>query len=185
MNRGPSAYQPNTLPLGQTVSLAAAKDGGLLCTTTVLTAAGIRRALHSVLTTPCRMSEQGAFLQLSCTFCLELCAISELRNSSTLPLFKSRLKTHLFMTTFCQQDFCSHRDKHVPVATKHVFCRDKSVLVATKHVFCRDKSVPVATKHVFCRDKSVLVATNTNKSVFCRDKSVLVATSIILSRQKT
>ena len=26
---------------------------------------------------------------------------SDLRNSSTLPLFKSRLKTHLFMTTFC------------------------------------------------------------------------------------
>ena len=27
---------------------------------------------------------------------------SGLRNSSTLPLFKSRLKTHLFMTAFCQ-----------------------------------------------------------------------------------
>ena len=27
---------------------------------------------------------------------------TDLRNSSTLPLFKSRLKTHLFMTAFCQ-----------------------------------------------------------------------------------
>jgi len=27
---------------------------------------------------------------------------SDLRNSSTLPLFKSRLKTHLFTTAFCQ-----------------------------------------------------------------------------------
>ena len=32
---------------------------------------------------------------------------SDLRNSSTFPLFKSRLKTHLFKTAFCQQDLCS------------------------------------------------------------------------------
>ena len=32
---------------------------------------------------------------------------SNLRNSSTLPLFKSRLKTHSFTTAFCQKDLCS------------------------------------------------------------------------------
>ena len=54
---------------------------------------------------------------------------------------------------------------------KHLF-RDKHVFVATKHVF-----MFVATKY-FCRDET-FVPTN-----ICRVKHTFAATSIVLSRQK-
>ena len=52
---------------------------------------------------------QRAFLQLSCTILASVwnSLPSDLRNSSTLPLFKSKLKTDLFTAAFCQYDLCS------------------------------------------------------------------------------
>ena len=85
------------------------------------------------------------------------------------------------------------RDKHMFVATKHVFCCDKylswqTYFVATNiilswQMFCRGKHTFVARKDVFCRDKHV-----------CRDKNdtcgnsrqwhmFFVATKECLSRQ--
>ena len=93
------------------------------------------------------------FLQLSYTFCLP----SHLRNSSTLPLFKSRLKTHLFMTTFCQQDFCQLSANR----TKYIFCRDKSVLVATSIILSRQKKKKKKKnprQAYFCHDKRLVAA---------------------------
>ena len=71
--------------------------------------------------------------------------------------------------------FC--RDKHMFVATKHVFWRDKSMLVMTKlllhmtNTFCQDKS---CSKHTFVM----------TKDVFCHDKQNTQQTYMCLSRQK-
>ena len=60
--------------------------------------------------------------------------------------------------------FCRDKhDKHVLVATKHVFCPHKSTRVATKVLsrqayFCRDRHTFVATKDVFVATKMILVA---------------------------
>ena len=91
--------------------------------------------------------------------------------------------------------FC--RDKHVFVATKHVFCRNRSMLVVKKLLsqqtyFCHDKTFVatnichdkhfVATKVLlrqayFCCNKHMFVTTKHN---FCHNKSMLVA-SVVLS----
>ena len=74
---------------------------------------------------------------------------------------------------------------------KYNVCRDKSfvatnkhVLVATNHVFCRDKSMLAATKllshhNYICHDKICL-----SRQIFSREH-VFVATNILWSRQKT
>ena len=78
------------------------------------------------------------------------------------------------------------RDKHVFVATKHVFCRGKSLIVATntstnichdKNLF-RDKHNIVATIDVFYRDKHVSVLSRQT-----RVDRTFVATNTCLSRQ--
>ena len=56
------------------------------------------------------------------------------------------------------------------------FSRDKHMFVATKHLFCQDKSMLVATKQAcFCRDK---------QAWFCRDKRGVLSQKRCLARQK-
>ena len=52
------------------------------------------------------------------------------------------------------------RDKHVIVATKHVFCRDKSMLVATNIILSWQN---------LCRDRRCVLLWQTQK--LCRDKN--------------
>ena len=75
---------------------------------------------------------------------------------------------------FCRQKSC--RDKHVFVATKHVFCRDKSMLVRQNVCFIclllsqRDKTSFVETNTCLSRQK-YFVATN----IICYDKCFVAA----------
>ena len=64
------------------------------------------------------------------------------------------------------------------------FCRDRHVFVATRHVFCRDKIMQVSllSRQKFCRHKHVSVATNICCDIFLVNKHDFVATKV-LSRQ--
>ena len=81
-------------------------------------------------------------------------------------------------------------NKHVLVATNHVFCRDKSMLAATKllshhNYICHDKIC--LSRQIFSREH-VFVATSIQNCV-CRDKYLsqerCCRDKIFLSRQKT
>ena len=74
-------------------------------------------------------------------------------------------------------------------------CGDKHVLVATKHVFCRDKSM-LAPRQNVCRHKIMFVSTKLMSRKYlsrqrrdCCDRYLsrqfFVTTNILLSRQKT
>ena len=83
----------------------------------------------------------------------------------------------------------------LPVSRQTRVCRDKTRAKnnSRQPFFCRDKHVFVATIHVFWREKSMLivkkslVSTKTclsGQNIFCRDKC-FVATSNLLSKQRT
>ena len=139
------------LPLGQTVSLAAAKDGVLLCAATVLTAAGKRRALytqHWRRLAACRNKERYfSFLAPS------VWNSGPYPNSEILLLFRC-LNPDSKLT--CSWQLSANRISAVFATNtclsrqKNVFCRDKSVLVATSIILSRQK---------FCRGKHIFVTT--------------------------
>ena len=85
-------------------------------------------------------------------------------------------------------------DKHVFVATKHVFCHDRNMLVTTKYFYCdkyllKQKYVFVARKlykYHSCRNKNVFVATNVILlTYFCRDKTRILSRQTRVFRNKT
>ena len=92
------------------------------------------------------------------------------------------------------QKFC--RDKHVFVATKHVFCRDKifcvdKTFVVTnichnKHNFVVTKVLSWRTWFFFCNKRHVFVATKVCLlwQNFCCNKIMFFATKLCLSQQK-
>ena len=97
--------------------------------------------------------------------------------------------------SFVTTNICSN--KHNFVTTKLLsrqahFCRDKHVFVATKHIFCHNKSMLVTTKLVTTNtclvSRQIFVATKVwswQKMFVSRNKSFVVAASIVLRLRLT
>ena len=97
------------------------------------------------------------------------------------------------------QKFCHDKhvycDKHMFVATKHIFCHDKSMLVMTSYntltfvtintcLSWQDRSF-VVTKVCLSLSQQILVVTNIilSRQMFCRDNHNFVTTKLVFLQQ--